>query len=275
MPAAAKTIDVEPGKNAVTKALHRAKNGDTIRVHEGRYREALVIAKRVKIVAAKGEKPVIDGRCRTGIVIAVRIGGVTLRGLTVIGAEEGFGTPPLNVDFNGVGRGTARGLRARNTCGDEVEYGINIFGSRQVTVVNNVTRGFTDAGIYVGGISSTGNGSLVVHGNDTFGNNRGVIIEDSAGGRIVVRDNDIHDNTIAGHGPPSGVFLHNADGVIISDNSITGNGEIGVHLDENSDSNVLNDNEVSASPTPLLNEGSGNCGSGNDFGDAGNVLPPC
>ncbi|MEX2252689.1 MAG: hypothetical protein WD649_00910, partial [Thermoleophilaceae bacterium] len=140
-------IDVHPGKNAINKALARADSGDTIRIHTGHYRESLIVGKRVKLVAAKGdEPPVIDGRCRTGIVIAVRAPGVLLRGLTVIGADEGFGSAPIGVDFNGVGQGTARGLTVKNTCGEEVEYGINVFGSRRISVVNNVTRGFTDAG---------------------------------------------------------------------------------------------------------------------------------
>jgi parallel beta-helix repeat protein len=275
VPAMAKTIDVEPGRKAIAKALGRASDGDTLRLHGGRYRESLIVGKRVDIVAARGERPVIDGRCRTGVVIAVRIGGVLLRGLTVVGADEGFGSAPINVDFSGVGTGAARGLTVRNTCSDEVEYGINVFNSRKIDITGNVARGFSDAGIYVGGITTTGNGAILMRRNETFANNRGFILEDITGGRLILRGNDIHDNTIPGHGPPSGVFLHNANGVLIADNSIADDGEIGVHLDENSNDNVLNGNDVSGSPTPLLNEGNGNCGTGNDFGGAGNVLPAC
>ena len=268
-------IEVRPGDDAIAKAIARADSGDTIRVHAGRYREALVITKRVKIIAAKGDDPVIDGRCRTGIVIAVRTGGVLLRGLTVIGADEGFGSVPIGVDFNGVGRGSARDLTVKNTCGEEVEYGINVFGSERINIVGNRTRGFEDAGIYVGGITSTGNGALSIRDNNTFNNNRGIIVEDSAGGKIVVESNRIHDNDLAGLGPPTGIFLHNSDGVRIFDNDVSENGEIGIHLDGESDANVLTSNRVSGNPTNLLNEGSDNCGNGNTFGGAGNILPRC
>jgi parallel beta-helix repeat protein len=203
-----------------------------------------------------------------------------LRGLRVVGADEGFGPFPSAVDFRDVGRGSARDLVLEDTCDrpgpDEgAEYGVNVFHSRKVSVAGNDARGFSDAGLYVGQITSTGNGALSVHGNVSRGNNRGVIVEDSAGGRIVVKNNELNRNRAAGEGTPSGIFLHNADGVEIEGNAVNGDGEIGIHLDPNSDDNALHDNVVRDNPTNLLDEGSGNCGSGNRFGDSGNLLPPC
>ena len=48
----------------------------------------------------------------------------------------------------------------RDTC--DAEYGVNVFDSGRSTVVGNRTRGFSDAGFYVGGIRSTGSGVLRV-----------------------------------------------------------------------------------------------------------------
>jgi parallel beta-helix repeat protein len=226
------------------------------------------------MVGAKGERPVIDGRCKTGIVVDVRRSGVVLEHLAVRGAAEGFGAPSIAVNFAGVARGRANDLAVTETCGD-ADYGVNVFGSRRVTVSGSVARGYRDAGIYVGEISSTGGGVLAVRGNRTFANNRGIIIENISGGNVLVESNTVRRNTISGHGPPTGIFLHNSDDVQIFDNTVQANGDFGIHLDPDSDRNVLRSNVVSGNPTNLRDEGQGNCGSGNSFGDAGNVLPAC
>jgi parallel beta-helix repeat protein len=203
----------------------------------------------------------------------VRRPAVELRGLRVVGADEGFGPFPSEVDFSNVAFGRARDLVLRDTC--DAEYGINVFDTGPVSLIGNEARGFSDAGLYVGGIEDTHGGAISVRGNETYGNNRGVIVEDSTGGRIVVRDNELHDNRAPGEGEPTGIWLHDSDGVRIVGNSITDSGELGIHLSVGSDANVLNDNVVRRNPTNLLDEGSGNCGSGNRFGSSGNVLPPC
>jgi parallel beta-helix repeat protein len=273
-PASGRTIDVRPGEDAIARALGRAEPGDALRIHEGRYRESLVIDKRVDLLGAPGERrPVIDGRCRTQYTIAVRNPGVQLRHLKVVGADEGFGPFPAEVDFGGVRTGRAGGLALRDTC--DAEYGINVFDTGPVSLVNNRASGFSDAGLYVGSIEDTGNGSISLRGNDSFGNNRGIIVEESAGARIVLLRNRIYGNTEAGEGAPTGIWFHDADGVRAVENRVTGSGEFGIHLSPGSDGNKLNGNIARGNPTNLLDEGSGNCGSGNRFGDSGNLLPPC
>ena len=79
-------------------------------------------------------------------------------------------------------------------------------------ITNNRATGFTDAGIYVGGISSTPNGTLFVGDNDTSGNNKGIIVEDSAGGDIALFSNEVHDNNIPGIGEQVGIFSTPATG---------------------------------------------------------------
>ncbi len=44
------TIEVTPGPNAINKALAKAHNGDLLRIHDGTYREAFTIDKRVDSV---------------------------------------------------------------------------------------------------------------------------------------------------------------------------------------------------------------------------------
>jgi parallel beta-helix repeat protein len=273
-PAGARTLDVRPGEDAIANALARASNGDTLRIHFGRYRESLEITKRVSLVGAPGEqRPRIDGRCRTGETIAVRANGVELRRLNVAGADEGFGVAPSAVTFVGVATGRASKLRIRDSC--DAEYGINVFNTGPVQIKGSRARGFSDAGFYVGGITATPGGSIRVLDSDAIGNNRGVIVEDTEPGHVAVGRNLLARNRRLGHGPPTGIWLHNADGVRIFENAVKANGEYGVHLDPSSDGNRLLRNEASGNPTNLLDEGSGNCGSGNRFGGSGNVLPPC
>ena len=264
-------IYVRPGPGAISKAIDRAKGGQTIRIRRGRYHEALVIDKPVRLMAAGKVRPVIDGGCATQFTVAVRSSNVILRRLKVVGADEGHGAFPSEVDFNSVTTGRARGLVVKDTC--DAEYGINVFGTGPIELLHNEARGgFSDAGIYVGGITDTRSGALRVKGNISYGNNRGIIVEDSSGVDLRVTANRLFSNTIpAGEGEPSGLFLHRSDGILIFANSIHDNGQYGIHLDDGSENNLLFDNAVSSNPIDFLAESSGNCGAGN----TGFSVPPC
>jgi parallel beta-helix repeat protein len=143
---------------------------------------------------------------------------------------------------------------------------------------NKITGGFSDAGIYIGGIVDTGTGQLQVINNASYLNHQGVIVEDFGfSGIVVVSNNNIHHNIGAGvEGNRSGIFLYNGDKVRMRNNTIRNNGDFGINLDPNSDNNRLFDNTVNSNPTDLENDGTGNCGSGNSFGStSGNPLGSC
>ncbi len=265
----ARILQVHPGQ--LKAKLAAARDGDTLVVHRGHYKGNFVITKSIRLVGAKGEpRPLIDAGCNARAAIAIRVGGVVLRGLSVTGADEGHGSFPSEVDFSGVPSGRAVNLVVHDTC--DAEYGINVFGSRKIDVVDSRGSGFSDSVIYIGGISTTGDGVLRVNRNQASGSNRGIIIEDSAGGDIRVKDNEAHDNVLDGEGTPSGIFVRNSDGVLFSGNTTKDNGQYGVHLDSNSDDNRLLANTASGNPGGnFFDEGSGNCGSGNHP----NPFPPC
>jgi len=257
----ARTIQVHPGQ--LQRAIERAGAGDTLIIHSGHYRGSFVIDKRLKLAGAAGERrPLIDGGCATRATISVRHGGVVLRRLHVVGADEGFGPGPSEVDFSAVRSGRISGSLVRDTC--DAEYGVNVFGSAEVDVIGNRGRGFSDAAFYVGAISGTGDGVLRVTRNIGFGNNRGVIVEDVSGGRVLVVDNHLNDNRARGLGTPSGIFLHRSDAVLLIDNVVRANGRFGIHLDPDSDRNRLFGNVAIRNPGGnFRDEGSGNCGAGN------------
>ncbi len=287
LPAAADaaTIVVHPGPGAIGKALDQASAGDTIRIHHGRYPEQLTITKRVRIVAAAHERrPVVGPPCNQALdAIAVRHNGVVLRGLKVVGGDGDFNPSPAEVDFHYVDTGRVANMVLIDSCG--AEYGVNVYRSGAIQIVNSRARGFDDAGFYVGTIVDTNGDPLRVRNNESHGNNRGVIVEDSDATipaiDIRVTQNNTHDNFIPpGEGSPSGIFLHNSDGVLISGNTADDNGDAsegyGIHLDANSDSNTLTGNSAHGNLTfDLFNEGLNNCGAGNSFGTASGSLVPC
>jgi parallel beta-helix repeat protein len=277
-PAGAKTIHVRAKKaDAINKAIDRANPGDRLVVHKGTYKDPVVVDKRVRIVGKKkrhgrkSKKPVINPGCGTDTGFDVRAEGVSLRRLKLRGGDL------FTLDISLVDSGTARQLRVIDTC--DALYGINVFDSGPVELLENRTSGYLDAGIYVGGISDTRGGTLLIRGNDSFANNRGLIVEDSddePGESVAMRvaDNRFHDNTIPdppGEGPPVGIFVNRSHNVTFIDNLVQRNGVYGVHLDPQSTSNRFFDNTFTGNPTPVFDQGTGNCGSGN----SPNPFPPC
>jgi parallel beta-helix repeat protein len=277
--AMARKINVHPGKNAIPRAIDEADSGDTLRVHRGHYDGGFEVTKPVKLVGVGKKRPVIDGRCQVNTTITVGVRGVALKRLKVTGADEGFGSFPSEVFFGGIQKGQARSLVLEDTC--DAEYGINVFQSGHLEIKNNTATGFSDAGIYIGAITQTGpSGVLNVARNDSHGNNRGIIVEDSGGNAVIaIGRNKTDRNALPGEGSPDGIFLTNSDTVQLTHNSADNNGGSGIHLNSTSDDNLVENNSAHQNGGPdLLNEGTGNCFDFNDnvFGTtAGNPLVPC
>jgi parallel beta-helix repeat protein len=277
-------IQVHPGPGAIQDALARAHAGDVLNLHAGTYRvpEGLVIGTSV-VIRSAGDGPVtVDGRCRVQYTIRAAASGVRIRGLRVVGAAEGFGSYPAEIDFVAVKGGEVSGSVAVDTCKHAsgeggAEYGISVFSSGPIQVLDNRTSGFTDSGIYIGAISDTGAGTLRVEGNRSWANARGVIVEDSSGS-IAVAGNRLHHNRRVGVEGTinAGLYLHNSDGVRIRDNSITGDDENGIWLDQDSSDNRVVDNTISGHAADLHNDGTGNCFAGNSYSTStGSVSQAC
>jgi parallel beta-helix repeat protein len=260
-------ITVRPAPNAITKALERVQEPGLLRVRSGHYREAFAIDKRVRLVGVGRRRPLIDGVCAAPSTIEVRADDVRLRGLKVVGAHTAN-----EVDFSDVSGGRVDSLTLRDTC--DAEYGVNVFATGPISIVDSRAVGFDDAGFYIGGITSTAGGSIRLANSDSYGNNRGVIVENSAGRDIRVLGSEFHDNNVPGLAGPVGILLNNSDGVLIQSNEVRHNGVFGLRLTNGSDGNVIDDNAFLDNPVDVRDEGLGNCGQANMF-QTGDPLPPC
>jgi parallel beta-helix repeat protein len=273
----AATIKVKPGPNAIQKAVDKADPGDRLLVKRGTYREDVLVDKRLRIIGKGGKPPVINGRCRTDRTIDVVADGVTLRHLKVKGAESDPGSG-YTVNLIGVESGTFRDLVLKESCdANPAYYGVNVFDTGALAITGiEASGGFVDAGIYVGSIGDAGSKPFRIARNEAFGNNIGILIEDSvAEANILVRDNSTRGNDLPGLSTPAGILVRRSDGGRYFDNVANRNGEYGIHLLDDggntSDDNMLNGNTASSNGVEdFFDEGTGNCGSGNSF-----PIDPC
>jgi len=251
IPAGRTVIEVYPGPDALRNALAGASSGDTLNIHAGTYPEHVTVSTTNLTLQSAGDGEVtVDGGCSATTTVDVRAGGTTIRGLRVVGAGRGFS--PIEINFWQVATGRVLNSVVENTCGN-AEYGINVYLSQTIRVIGNTATGFGDAGIYIGAVTSTQRGPLVIQGNDSFGNVRGIIVENSAGGKIRVTGNDVHDNGV------TGIWITNSDGVRVDTNLVQDNSYSGVELDVFSDHNLVRGNTASGHIYDLAND-SGNTG---------------
>jgi parallel beta-helix repeat protein len=253
-------IDVFPGANAIQNAVQAAHTGDVLSVHTGTYPENVLVTKDGITIEAAGDGPVtVDGGCAES-AFTIRGDSVVLSGLQIIGGDF------YNVDYRFTQGGSVTGNRIKSTCPD-AEYGVNVFDTGPLVVENNTIQGFRDAGIYIGGIIDTGSGSLIARRNDVFRNNQGILVEDSFGVSLFVRNNTAHDNF------DDGIWIHNSDGIRVTRNTVENNAFAGIELDDLSDNNLVGSNRARGNVFDLVNgSGSGNCFQNNTYTTSSGVI---
>lgn len=256
-------IQVNPGSNAIKKALKHANPGDTLSIHAGTYHEAVRVKKPNLTLKAAGDGTVvIDAQCNAVTALNLEAEGITIQGLTVRGATF------YDINIEHLASGTVRNNTVTSSC-EGAEYGVNVFDGGSIQVIGNQGSGWDDAVIYIGGINATPSGALLVKKNNTSGSTRGIIIEDSTNVDIQVLKNKVHDNT------DTGILIHNSDEIIVNNNTVTNNTNNGIHLDEPSSLNTVNGNTATGHTYDINNEGAANCFADNTYETSNGEITGC
>jgi nitrous oxidase accessory protein len=187
IPAPPRTRVVGPREAYTTigAALADAAPGDTIRVRAGRYRELLVIDRRVILVGEAGA--VLDGE-RRGTLVTITADSVELRALTLRASGRS-----LNEDQAAVKLVRVRGARLEDNLIEDPLHGIYLLECHDVALVRNRIIGPADLIE-----SSRGNG---IH------------LFNSSGNRLT-------GNTI--RGTRDGIYFSFASGNTVTDNVVSG-----------------------------------------------------
>jgi parallel beta-helix repeat protein len=233
-------IEVFPGPNAIANALAGAVAGDTLNIHAGTYNEHFSVTKASITLQSAGDGLVtVDGKCQASWTIQALANRIQITSLTVIGGSFG------EITFSGVSGGKVSGSTVNDTCGG-AEYGINVFDSSTLKVLGNSASGFGDAGIYIGALTG---GSTTIRSNDSFGNNRGIIVENTSSAGVLVVANQTHDNDT------TGIWVTNTSGISVRGNQVTDNSFTGIQTDSLSGGNLITRNTVSGHQYDLSNDG--------------------
>lgn len=272
--ALAADIRVEPGPDALARAVELARPGDRLILSGGTYRGGLVLTKAIEI-HGRGDAHVTGSG--SGSVITIDAPDVVIEGLKLTGSGTSHETIDSGVQM------TKKALRAvvRDNWLEGNLYGVDIHGARDALVENNTIIGGDDRlmnrrgnGVYVWnapGATVSGNtirqgrdGIFVntsqdnsfinnrfedlrfaihymsaddseVSGNISIGNHLGYAIMFSK--RVIIRDNISLDDR------DHGIMLNYANDAVIEGNAVVGGGEKCLFV-YNANKNLIRNNRI-------------------------------
>lgn len=272
--ALAADIRVEPGPDALVRAVETARPGDRLILAGGAYQGGLVLTRPIEIIGNGDAEVTGTG---TGSVITIDAADVVIEGLKLTGSGTSHQTIDSGVQM------TKKALRAivRNNRLEDNLYGVDIHGARDALVEGNTIIGGDDRqmnrrgnGVYVWnapGATVTGNtirrgrdGIFVntsrknsftnnrfeelrfaihymnaddsdVSGNISIGNHLGYAIMFSK--RVTMRDNISLDDR------DHGIMLNYANNAVIEGNAVVGGGEKCLFV-YNANKNIISGNRI-------------------------------
>ncbi|MDP2731576.1 MAG: nitrous oxide reductase family maturation protein NosD [Hoeflea sp.] len=267
-------IRVEPGPDALVRAVETAQPGDRLILADGTYQGSLVLTKPIELDG--GGKAHVIGT-GTGSVITVDASDVIIDGLKLTGSGSSHQTIDSGVQM------TKKATRAivRDSHIEGNLYGVDIHGARDALVENNTIIGRDDRlmnrrgnGVYVWNApGATVSGNTVLKGRDgifvntsrknTFTNNRfeelrfaihymnaddsevsgNISIGNHLGyaimfsKRVTMRDNVSLDDR------DHGIMLNYANNAVIEGNAVVGGGEKCLFV-YNANKNIISGNRI-------------------------------
>jgi len=269
-PASAKIVRVFPGPGTpLQDAIDAAAPGDTLRLELGRYPEAIVVTKRLRIL---GGSSTIDAECNAAVAVTVAADRVRLERLRIVGATL------AQVEVDGRDGVALRGVRSAPTC-EDVEYAVSATGATRLTVVDGAFFPFhPDVALFSCPDESTRRFAAAVRISATPAGGQvrvtktfsclaevGVLVEDAASAPRTRAPVKVERNVLFGNG--RGIVLQDVDGSSVRANEVQGGAGTlaGIEVDAGSDDNALLQNRVQGHPTDVGDAGTSNCWRGTKF----------
>jgi len=203
----ARTITVDDDGGAdfsrIQHAIDNATKGDSIKVWEGIYQESIWVNNSIDLQGNASNKTIIDGN---GSMYAIRIlsENVNISGLTIIHSKRAIGIESSHVQI------LDNYFASNNT------YGIEIFRSDEIVIINNEFRDCKGSGI-----SITESKDISVDDNYFSDNGYGVSCDRVS--KASMRDNYFEYHAM-------GIYLDFSENIIISNNGFFNTTRSGIFI---------------------------------------------
>lgn len=217
------TIDVPTDFSTIQAAINNANEGCTILVHEGIYKENVVVNKTISLLGENKEKTIIDGG-NSGMTISILAGNVSVRNFTIRGGG-------LNAYESGIFIGAFLGSVTDNIVVENNLFGICLNYSSNILMSGNVIKQNKGDGIV---LYNSHNNTFI--GNTITENKIAIHLHSSDQNNI--SGNTLEENRLGGAG-----LVYSSGNHIIS-NKISKNTGNGIILDYSSDNNILASNTI-------------------------------
>ena len=205
--ASAKTINVKSG-DSIQAAVDKAKEGDTINVAKGTYKENVEISKNGITLVGKNATIVPPSKPHKGSVCWAPKDKSSHSGICIV---------PKDFDFENFALGSDPAISGTSVSGFTFKgftgNGIIAFGAEDTEMTDNTS---INAGEY--GFAAFVSTGTTITGNSATakGGEAGIYIGSSPDSQAVVRDN-------TSKGAANGIFLRDAKNATFEDNELTGN----------------------------------------------------
>jgi nitrous oxidase accessory protein len=220
------TLHVPTQYPTIQEAINHANPGDTIFVHNGTYREHVIVNKSVSLIGEHRDSTIIDGQ-GTGVPITITANNVYVKGFTIKGSGSGMFLGGILITHSD------RNRISQNKITNNYD-GISIRFSSHNIISDNLIFSNTNDGI--GLHSST---------NNTISTNTIFLNDNSGVGFYVSSNNIIYDNTIFSNNY-HGVALSNSGNNFILYNVIKSNSYYGVIFYPQANKNIILGNLISS-----------------------------
>ncbi len=237
----------------IQDAVDASKDGDTVLVAEGHYREHVIINRTLEVLGSGSATTTIDGE-GNGNVVVLTADGVIFEGFTVTGsvlsgingaANKGiYVRSESNIIRNNNCSGNQHGIYLDGVEGNNISsnelyrntYGILIVGGHDNNIYGNHVQKHEVGGIY---LSETSNN--LVHNNTSFRDEKGIMLYWESTGNTLLGNTCLENSLV-------GIFMGSSNN-ILSRNRLVGGGLDG-HAGESG--TIHNSNTVNGKPIRFI-----------------------